>query len=410
MNNTTIIDLVQGVTKKWTKQRDAEHRDARRQARRASAWRPSYRVTIKSAAYNEMERAYLKASDNGTLPAHARQVMYAARGAIQQMTGELLDDHYFTQTLLPDYMQEYAHMTANWDVVFDARGHFVEPHTDRNVPLGTLDVRRYLADVGRGTSNDELDPEPVSGTFNTCGPLNRYGAILFIEKEGFMPLLAKVGLAERYDIAIMSTKGLSNTASRRLIDKLHESAPVPLLVLHDFDKSGFSIVGTLRRATRRYQFRNSVDVIDLGIRLPDVMEQKLQSEASPKSKSDPTPNLRKNGATADDIAFLRAGQRVELNAFPSRQLVNWIEQKLQQHGVKKVVPDAGTLTTAYRRAAAAQYVNTRMDELSREAVEHADGLGIPDDLGARVANLLKAEPSLPWDQAVARIVGDEEDE
>ncbi len=48
-------------------------------------------------------------------------------------------------------------------------------------------------------------------------------------------------LAERYDIAIMSTKGMSNTASRELIDKLCGDIPrCPLYVLHDFDKAGFS--------------------------------------------------------------------------------------------------------------------------------------------------------------------------
>ena len=48
-------------------------------------------------------------------------------------------------------------------------------------------------------------------------------------------------LAERYDIAIMSTKGMSNTASRELIDKFCGDIPrCPLYVLHDFDKAGFS--------------------------------------------------------------------------------------------------------------------------------------------------------------------------
>ena len=55
---------------------------------------------------------------------------------------------------------------------------------------------------------------------------------------------------------------------------------IPLLVLHDFDKAGFSIAGTLagvdhydknynERATR-YDYRHDFDVIDLGLRLPDV--------------------------------------------------------------------------------------------------------------------------------------------
>ena len=82
---------------------------------------------------------YLKASANGTLPAHARQIMYQARPAIQANTGQQLGDQYFCQTLLPDYIDEYG---PTWDVVFDDRGHFVEPHTDRSIGLGTLSIQR----------------------------------------------------------------------------------------------------------------------------------------------------------------------------------------------------------------------------------------------------------------------------
>ena len=87
-----------------------------------------------------------------------------------------------------------------------------------------------------------------------------------------MPLFEAVRLAERYDLAIMSTKGMSVTASRELVDALCAQHAIPLLVLHDFDKAGFSIAGTLRRSTRRYRFghRHAANVIDLGLRLDDV--------------------------------------------------------------------------------------------------------------------------------------------
>ena len=39
-----------------------------------------------------MQAAYMKASAGNTLPAKARQVMYAARGEIQERTGKSLDD------------------------------------------------------------------------------------------------------------------------------------------------------------------------------------------------------------------------------------------------------------------------------------------------------------------------------
>src|ERR1700759_3498962 len=53
--------------------------------------------------------------------------------------------------------------------------------------------------------------------YPTMGPQHRYAAVLFIEKEGFAPLLRAARIAERFDIAIMSTKGMSTTAARQLL-------------------------------------------------------------------------------------------------------------------------------------------------------------------------------------------------
>ena len=119
-----------------------------------------------------MEAAYLKASSGGTLPAHARQIMYAARGEIQRRTGRRLDDQYFTQTLLADYLNENPDKAEEWDVVFDARGHFEEPHTGRIVPLGTIDVREYLEKVREheGGEEDLKVSLPDPGSFPTVGP------------------------------------------------------------------------------------------------------------------------------------------------------------------------------------------------------------------------------------------------
>ena len=67
----------------------------------------SRKVSFKDAAAEIMEEAYLQASANDTLPANARQIMYAARDHIQERTGKQLNDNYFTQTLLPDYIGEH---------------------------------------------------------------------------------------------------------------------------------------------------------------------------------------------------------------------------------------------------------------------------------------------------------------
>ena len=79
------------------------------------------------------------------LPVKPRQIMYRARPQILELTGvEKFGDSYFTQTLLPDYVDEHPETCAEWDIVWDARGHLTEPHTGRIVPLGTMEVRSYL--------------------------------------------------------------------------------------------------------------------------------------------------------------------------------------------------------------------------------------------------------------------------
>jgi hypothetical protein len=161
-----------------------------------------------------------------------------------------LESNYFAQTLLPDYMEEND---VDWDVVYDARGHFTEPHDqgEKSFGIGTLEVRNYLAGFH--------DPSIVDAGFSqskveTNGPSGTFGAVLFIEKEGFAPLLKAARIAEKFDLAIMSTKGMSVVAARALVDEMCSDHEIPLLLLHDFDKSGFSIAGTLQRDTRRYEF------------------------------------------------------------------------------------------------------------------------------------------------------------
>ena len=165
-------------------------------------------------------------------------------------------------------------------------------------------------------------------------------------------MLERAEFAERYDLAIMSSKGMGTTSVRKLVEELYTE--VSILVLHDFDKSGFSIVGTLTRDTPRFQFKSPPRVIDLGLRLADVKQWGLQAEAV-SYDSDPSENLKQNGVTAAEIQVLRGkpsgerfiGQRVELNAFTSEQLIEWLELKLAEHNIAKVVPDAQTLAKAY---------------------------------------------------------------
>jgi hypothetical protein len=300
-------------------------------------------------------------------------------------------------------------------VVYDARGHLAEPHTKTIIPLGTLDVRVYLQNI------DDHSVEPLAANdfiddivqFPTCGPGNRFSALLFIEKEGFLPLFKAVQLAERYDIAIMSTKGMPVVACRQLADEICGQYKIPLLVLHDFDKAGFSILGTLGGAYHldnerapRYEYRHNFEVIDLGLRLEDVRAHDLQSEIV-YYKSNPSNNLKENSATEEEIEFLcgtpgwygKRGQRVELNAFTSRDFIKWIESKLKMHGIKKVMPDAETLELAYRRSLQIAAVRERIEEIIESTKQTKDA--IPKNLTKAVQKAMRKNPEQAWDAVIA---------
>jgi hypothetical protein len=407
MKADKIIGAVQGVTKKWAKQRKREERNAAAALNRRYVMTRRRSVSIREAAFAAMENAYLKASANGRLPAHARQVMYAARPYIQRTADKELSqrfDQYFTQKLLPEYIEAYG---VSWNVVYDARGNFAEPHTKFKVPLGTLQVRGYLSHI-RQHKIKNPDFDIWEKLYPTFGPKHRFGAILFIEKEGFLPLFEAVQLAERYDLAIMSTKGMSVTASRELVDELCAVHAIPLLVLHDFDKAGFSIVGTLKRSTKRYRFGHghAANVIDLGLRLEDVdglETEYVHMESVRKARQ----NLRQNGATDEEIDFL-IEQRVELNAFASDEFIQWLELKLVHHGIAKVVPGGDTIADAYRRmrkqALVQERINEALDELEDDDTEPVP---IPDNLIGRIKERQSDDPTLRWD-AVLREIAEED--
>lgn len=390
-----IIQAVRGVTKSWLKQRKAEERSYSAELNRRDALLKTDHISIKDAAWQVMEAAYLKASGNGTLPAHARQIMYAARPEIQRITGVTeISDTYFIKDLLANYVIEKG---VSWNVVYDARGSFIEPHTKRRVPLGTLQVRKYLDGI-KQHSVGELSFDIAEERYPTFGPQHRYQAILFIEKEGFMPLFEQVKLAERYDLGIMSTKGMSVTAAREMLDTLCSDHAVKLLVLHDFDKTGLSIFSTLVNDTWRYQYANKIEVIDLGIRLEDVAGLESERVNLPDSA---TVNLLSSGATEAEVQFLLT-RRVELNAFASDKFIEWIEAKLMQHGIKKLIPDDVTLGQAYRRIRQQAAVQEIID-LALTDLRDDDG-GVPDTLKKQISEMQAIDPSVTWDEALKRIV------
>ena len=353
-----------------------------------------------------MEEAYNKASGDGKLYAKARQIMYAARPQIIEMTGKPLKDVYFTQTLLKDYLEEY---NPDWKVVWDARGHITEPHTGKMIGLGGIEVRQYKNSWRK--SFNVFESQSSYQSIDTVGPTNRFNSVLFIEKEGFREILEYAGIARKYDVAIMSTKGLPVGAACELANEFHKLG-VTIYVMHNFDLAGFKIVKTLREGVRLH---SGVPVTDFGFRVDDI--DGLESESTEyNQEADPKDYLEKCGATEEEQDFLVDeqdiyskkkwfGKRVELNAMTSPQLVEWIETKFEEHSVSKFIPDKKVLKDAYKRAIYLKKVDEKREEIEKELKDSE--YETPDDLEDLLDEYLKKHEKQSWDYAIWEIAEDE---
>jgi hypothetical protein len=393
-----MIDCLEAVTSKWTRQKKSEERHPGNIRYRASRMTREPRTSQKDAAWQIMREAYFAASGGRRgLPALARQIYYQARPKIMAPTEDKeLQYGYFSQTLLPDYIEEHG---VDWNVVYDARGHFEEPHTYRNIGCGTLEVENYLRAM---KSPEAIAPEFADASVEIIGPAGGFGGILYLEKEGFSPLLKAVNLANRYDLMIISNKGLSVTAARKLVDEICGEYKLPLFALHDFDFAGFLILATLQRNTRRYEFTNSFEVIDLGLRLDDIAGLEREPAAATKTRASLLrEQLVENGATNAEVEILLL-ERVELNAMTSDTLIAMIERKLKAYSLRKVVPDDKLLAEVYRTFHRSNELGEAFEKLERKF--KASKIRVPNNLTARVQAKLKRHPDLHWDDALKLVL------
>jgi hypothetical protein len=397
-----ILDAIETATAKWTKQKKSEERHPGNVRYRASRMTREPRMSQKNAAWSVMEASYRAASGTRGLPATARQIFYQARPKIMALTDDKeLRYKYFSQTLLSDSIEEHG---VVWNVVYDARGHFEEPHTNRRIGVGTIEVANYL----RAIRSPSVAPAGFNDAgVNVIGPSGGYSGVLFCEKEGFSPLFRAVDLANRRDLLIISTKGVSVTSARRLIDTVCGKTGLPLFVLHDFDVAGFLILGTLQRDTRRYQFEREFKAVDLGLRLEHIDGLEREPAAATKTAPDVLRRqLAKNGATAAEIDILLT-ERVELNALSSDAFIAMIERGLDAYGLQKVVPAEAVLAETYRAFRRSEALRDRFEEVEVEFDDEDkdEDEAIPKKLADKVRAVLKKHADLRWDEAV-RVVLD----
>ena len=117
-----MIDAVKAATSKWTRQKKSEERHPGMRRYRVVADDQGAADNAERSRMGDHGGAYMAASDNGTLPAKARQIYYQARPKIMAMTDEqaLWATDTSPRLCCPTTSKSTA---SDWNVVYDARGH-----------------------------------------------------------------------------------------------------------------------------------------------------------------------------------------------------------------------------------------------------------------------------------------------
>ena len=176
-------------------------------------------------------------------------------------------------------------------------------------------------------------------------------------------------------------------------------------MLHDFDKAGFSIVGTLQaqHPALPLRARPRREVIDLGLRLDDVdglETEDVYVEFSGKAKQ----NLRENGATEEEIDFLsiEPARRTERLRVRRIRRVDRGQARRAWHRQSDARRDV--LAAAYVRMRRQAVVQARINEvLDKLDDEQAEPPPIPDDLTKRLNELMGRDPAQRWDACLRKI-------
>lgn len=273
----------------------------------------------KQIIVDNMEAAIEKTSGGGQYIFSQRQLYYAIRPYIMDAFDGKQPNYTYFCSIITDYEAEYGDIPGMYR---DPRGTLYHPHTSEEIPLGTIAVDNY---------------NRPSWTFNK---------IIFIEKEGYFASLRDVGFPEKYDCALLSSKGYASRAVKDLFDLLGETdEEIQFFCVHDADAAGTKIFETLQEATSARPERK-VKVINLGLDPEEAINMDLQVESFESDRRRPV---------ADYVSYRWTewlqSNRVELNAMTTPEFIEWLEGKMEDYGVGKVIPTEEVLARTFEESA-----------------------------------------------------------
>jgi hypothetical protein len=262
-----------------------------------------------------LEIVIAEVSGDGQFRFNQRQLLYGLRPIVRNEIDQDLKTSHFNR-IITEYEDDRGDIPGMYR---EPRGSIYHPHRRETIPLGTLTVETY---------------ERPIWTFNK---------LVYIEKEGFSEALKEIDWGERHDCALISSKGFTTRAVRDLVDKLAEhDEPVTVFCVTDADAYGTMIKQTFQEATKARGARK-IKIVHLGLHPWEAVADGLEVEEVEKGEKRKAvadyvlerEDLAPTGETWEE--WLQT-HRIELNAMTTPQFIAWLDGKMAEHDVGKLVP------------------------------------------------------------------------
>ncbi|CDX03670.1 Type 2 DNA topoisomerase 6 subunit A [bioreactor metagenome] len=279
-----------------------------------------------------LQEAIAKASGNGEYRFSLRQLYYAVRPYVIRETGREPDYPYFCKELIGGYEAEHGDIPLMYR---DERGTLYHPHSGRDISIGTIAVENY---------------HKPAWTFNK---------VLYIEKEGFFHVLKEKKIPEKYDLALLTSKGYASRAVKDLLDALgeHGEEEITFFCIHDADAYGTLIYETLQNETRARPGRK-VKIINLGLDPEEAVDMGLEVEEVETGRKRAVA-----GYLDPRWENWLQGHRVELNAMSTPQFLAWLEGKIRLYDQGKVIPTENIMEESLEQSLEAKLGRVIADEI-----------------------------------------------
>jgi hypothetical protein len=272
-------------------------------------------------------------------PIWERQLYYNVRNAVKKIDRSKKFDQAQFGAILRQFQRDFGEVD---DLANKPRGTFIEPHTGRKLPLGTLEVAQYVI------------------------PEYEYHAILLVEKAGFAEVFASHKIAQKYDIGLIFNEGQSVKACKELVSRCARKG-IKVFVLHDTDPAGYVIFDVMRAEVEQL----GAEVVDISWTVDECLalgkepesDHRRCAKASDEWHGLPqriipllSPAARKlflgKKIINPGIKFKRRTpfvweyHRIELNDIftDPEYAMGKIEKRLKAHGCKKLVPPRKHIT------------------------------------------------------------------